>query len=93
LLKVHKYKEAVVHLRAGAESEHFPESARGTALKNLGLALIGAGDIAAAEAPLRAALQQVPPDLRAYCSLAEVYRRSGRIEEATRADAACPHLD
>ena len=93
LLKVHKYKEAVIHLRAAAESEHLPEFARGTALKNLGLALIGSGEVAAAEAPLHAALQQIPPDLRAYCSLAEVYRHSGRIEEATRADAACPHLD
>ncbi len=90
LLKVHKYKEAVVHLRSAIESGHLSEPARGPALKNLGLALIGAGDIAAAEAPLRAALQQVPPDLRAYCPLAEVYRHTGRIEEATRGDAACP---
>lgn len=93
LLKVHKYKEAVIHLRAATESEHLPESTRGTALKNLGLALISSGDVAAAEAPLHAALQQIPPDLRAYCSLAEVYRHSGRIEEATRANAACPHLN
>jgi tetratricopeptide (TPR) repeat protein len=89
LLKVHKYKEAVVHLRAATESPSLPESARGTALKNLGLALIGAGDVAAAEAPLRAALAQSPPDFRAYCALSEVYRRSGRLEEAARAQADC----
>jgi hypothetical protein len=89
LLKVHKYQDAVIHLRAAAESKSLPESARGTAFKNLGLALIGAGNIAAAEAPLRAALEQSPPDFRAYCSLSEVYQRTGRLEEAARADADC----
>jgi tetratricopeptide (TPR) repeat protein len=89
LLKVHKYKEAIVHLRAAAESQRLPESARGTALKNLGLALIGSGDVAAAEVPLRSALEQSPPDFRAYCSLSEVYKRTGRLEEAARAEAGC----
>jgi Tfp pilus assembly protein PilF len=89
LLRVHKYKEAIVHLRAATDSQGLPESARGTALKNLGLALIGAGEVAAAEAPLRAALAQSPPDFRAYCALSEVYKRSGRIEEAGRAAADC----
>jgi tetratricopeptide (TPR) repeat protein len=89
LLKVHKYKEAIVHLRAAAESRLFPETARGTAYKNLGLALMGSGDIAAAEMPLLAALQQSPPDFRAYCPLAGVYKQTGRIEEATRAEADC----
>ena len=32
LLKVHRYKEAIVHLRAATESQRLPESARGTAL-------------------------------------------------------------
>jgi len=89
LLKVHKYKEAIVHWRAATDSQRLPESARGTAFKNLGLALIGAGDVAAAEAPLRAALEQSPPDFRAYCSLSEVYKRTGRLEEAARAAADC----
>ena len=89
LLKVHKYKEAVVHWRAATDSQRLPESARGTAFRNLGLALIGGGDVAAAEAPLRAALAQSPPDFRAYCALSEVYKRSGRFEEAARAAADC----
>jgi tetratricopeptide (TPR) repeat protein len=89
MLKVHKYTEAVVNLRAATDSQGLPESARGTALKNLGLALIGAGDVGAAEVPLRAALEQSPPDFRAYCALSEVYRRSGRLEEAARAEAEC----
>jgi len=74
---------------AATDSQRLPESARGTAFKNLGLALIGAGDVAAAEAPLRAALEQSPPDFRAYCSLSEVYKRTGRLEEAARAAADC----
>jgi tetratricopeptide (TPR) repeat protein len=89
LLKVHKYKEAVVHWRAATESPSLPASARGTAFRNLGLALIGAGDVAAAEAPLRAALAQSPPDFRAYCALSEVYKRTGRLDEGARAEADC----
>jgi Tfp pilus assembly protein PilF len=89
LLKVHKYKEAIVHLRAATESQRLPELARGTAYKNLGLALIGSGEVAAAEVPLRAALEQSPPDFRAYCSLSDVYKRTGRLEEAARAEADC----
>ncbi len=92
LLKVHKYQEAVVHLRAAAESPLLPESARGTALKNLGLALIGSGNVAEAEVPLRAALEQSPPDFRAYCSLSDVYKQTGRFEEAARAKANCRNL-
>lgn len=89
LLKVHKYKEAIVHLRAATESQRLPESARGTAYKNLGLALIGSGDVAAAEVPLRAALAQSPPDFRAYCALSDMYKRTARLEEAARAEADC----
>jgi hypothetical protein len=89
LLKVHKYKEAIVQLRAATDAQGLPESARGTAFRNLGLALIGAGEVAAAEAPLRAALAQSPPDFRAYCALSEVYKRIGRFEEAAPAEADC----
>ena len=89
LLKTHKYKDAIVHLRAAAESRHLPEAARGAAYKNLGLALMGSGEIAAAEIPLLAALKQSPPDFRAYCSLVGVYQRSGRLEEAAGAEADC----
>ncbi|MBI3481021.1 MAG: hypothetical protein HY016_11810 [Nitrosomonadales bacterium] len=92
LLKTHKYQEAVVHWRAAAESPQLPESARGTAFKNFGLALMGAGNAAAAEAPLRAALQQSPPDFRAYCALADVYKRTGRLEDAVRAESDCHRL-
>lgn len=60
------------------------------AFVSLGLAMMNSGHIAEAEAPLRAALEQTPPDLRAYCSLAEVYKQSGRFEEAARAGANCP---
>jgi tetratricopeptide (TPR) repeat protein len=89
LLKVHKYEEAVIHLRTATESPTFPASARGTALKNLGLALIGSGDMAAAEAPLRAALEQTPPDFRAYCGLEKIYQHADRLDEALHAGTEC----
>ncbi|MEO8343799.1 MAG: tetratricopeptide repeat protein, partial [Gallionella sp.] len=89
MMKAHRYKDAIVHLSAAAEFRFLPEAARGTAYKNLGLALMGGGDIAAAEVALLAALQQSPPDFRAYCSLGDVYQRTGRIEEAARAEADC----
>ena len=89
ILRVQKYKQAVVHLRAAAESPLLPEAVRGTALKNYGLALIGAGEVAEAEAPLRAALEQTPPDFRALCALADVYKKTGRLEQAAHAEADC----
>lgn len=65
---------------------------RGTAFKNLGLALMNTGDVAdvaEAEGSLRAALEQSPPDLRALCMLSEVYRQTKRFEEAALAKADC----
>jgi hypothetical protein len=92
LLKNHNYKEAIVHLRASAQSQRLPESARGAALGNLGFALIESGNVVEAEMPLRAALEQLPPDYRAYCSLAVVYRHKGQIGEAEHAQAECRKL-
>ena len=84
-----KYKDAAVHLRAATESQRLPESVRGTAFKNLGLALLESGHIADAETPLRAALEQSPPDFRAYCLLSGLYKLAGRMEEAAIAEADC----
>lgn len=84
------YKDAIAQLRAAIESQHLPESSRGAALKNLGLALIGSGQIAEAEMPLRAALAQPQPDMQAHCLLSVVYKLSNRPEEAARAEANCP---
>ena len=89
MLNVHKYKDAVAHLRAATESQRLPESMRGTAFKNLGLALLSSGHTAEAETPLRAALEQPQPDLRAYCLLSKVYKQTGRLDEAARAEADC----
>ena len=89
MLNNHMEGPAVANLRAAIESRRLPESMRGTAFKNLGLALIGTGAVAEAEIPLRAALEQSPPDFRAYCLLSGVYKRTGRIEEAVIADADC----
>jgi tetratricopeptide (TPR) repeat protein len=86
---IHEYAEAAVHLHAATESQQLPESLRGKALVFLGAALLNSEHAAEAEVPLRAALGQSPPDLRAYCVLAEVYKRTGRFEEAARAEADC----
>lgn len=84
--------EALPHLRAAVEAPDLPPSVRGTAFKNLGLALLKNGQVADAEGPLRAALDQSPPDIRAHCGLAEVYRKTGRADEAARADGHCRRL-
>ena len=88
-----KYREeAVIHLLKAANSNRLAENLRGTAFKRLGLALINSGRVAQAEAPLRSALEQSPPDMQAYCLLSEVYRLTRRFDEAARADADCPKL-
>ena len=89
LFIIHKYKDATVHLDVAAKSQQLPESLRGKTLVLLGVALLDSGHAADAEAPLRAALDQSPPALSAYCALSGVYKQTGRIEEAARADAEC----
>ena len=89
LLDARNFVDAATHLRAATESQQLPESNRGHAYHSLGLALIGGGHIAAAEIPLRAALEHVSPDTAAYCALAQVYRDSGRNREAERAETEC----
>ena len=84
------YEDAITHLRAAIESQRLPVAMRATAYKNLGFALLKADHIAEAEAPLRSALEQPLPDMRAYCLLADVYERTKRHEEATHAKANCP---
>ena len=91
LLNVPQHEEdAVAHIRAATESQHLPESLRGEAYKNLGLALLKIGHIAESEAPLRAAVEQSPSDLSVHCLLSAVYKQIGRFEEAARAEAGCP---
>src|ERR1039458_3463492 len=86
MLDAHRYDDAVTYLRLATESQRLPRTVRGIAFESLGLALMNSGHIAEAEAPLRAALEQTPLDLRAYCSLTEVYKQSGRFEEAARSE-------
>ena len=89
MVNVHKYEDAIVHLRAASESQRLPESLRGAAFENLGLALLGTGQFAEAESSLHAALRQPQPDMRIHCLFAMVYKRTGRLEEAARAGAKC----
>jgi hypothetical protein len=88
-LEVGNYIDAVTHLRAVTESQRLPEYVRGTAFKSLGVALLNSGHAAEAEAPLRAALEQSPPDLSAYCALSEVYKQANRLDEAASAETEC----
>jgi protein O-mannosyl-transferase len=91
-LEDHNYKDAIVHLRAATESQQLPESLRGAAYKNLGMALLESGHAAEAEHPLRTALEQSPPDLSAYCPLSMVYKQAGRHDEETSSEAECRRL-
>jgi tetratricopeptide (TPR) repeat protein len=85
----HNYKDAVIHLQAAIVSQRLPESLRGQAFNNLGVALLKSGHVTEAEAPLRAAVEQTPPEVNAYCSLAEVYKQAHRLEEAALAEKEC----
>jgi tetratricopeptide (TPR) repeat protein len=88
-LEVHNYEEAVMHLRTVTESQDIQEFVRGSAFKNYGAALLNNGHAAEAEAPLLAALEQLPPDFQAYCLLSDVYKRTNRLEKVAHAEAAC----
>jgi tetratricopeptide (TPR) repeat protein len=92
MLEDQNYNGAVTHLRAATESQHLLESVRGTAFKSFGVALLHSGHVAEAEVPLRAALEQSPPDFRAYCSLSKVYKQMGQIEDAAHTEAECLKL-
>jgi tetratricopeptide (TPR) repeat protein len=88
-LEVHKYSDAISHLRVATESPRLAQSMRGKAFRELGVALMKSGDVANAEAPLQASLVQSPPDFQAYCALSDLYRRTGRVEEAAHAEIDC----
>lgn len=84
--------EAINHLRAAVSSSLLPDSLRGKAFYYLGQAMVNIGYAAMAESHLQNALQQQPPDLRAHCALATVYKQTSRPEDAARAEAACRSL-
>ena len=92
LLIANRNVEAIRHLRAAISSPLLPDALRGQAYYFLGLAMVNIGYAAMAETHLQNALQQQPPDLRAHCLLATVYRQAKRPEDATRAEAACRDL-
>lgn len=89
LVSVGREEYAVSHLRAATGSPRLPVALRGTAFKNLGIALMSFRPIAEAEIPLRTALEQSPPDMQAYCLLSEVYKQTNRMGEAMRAGTDC----
>jgi Tfp pilus assembly protein PilF len=82
----------VLYLRAAIDSQQLPIEVRGVAYKKLGLALVGVGNMTEAEQSLLAALEQSPPDYQAYCSLPEVYKQMGMVNEAAQAGKNCSKL-
>jgi tetratricopeptide (TPR) repeat protein len=89
MLNFKSYKGAAVYLRAAIETNRLPGYVRGTAFKNLGYALLASGRLTEAEAALRTALVQSPPDLQAYCVFSDVYKLENRLEDASRAETNC----
>lgn len=81
--------DAEKHLRVVVDSPQLAPDLRGVAYRNLGLATLHQGRARAAEAAFLAALEQVPPDRRAACGLAEVYRIAGADAKRQSAEAAC----
>ena len=89
MASVHYDREAITHLRAAASSGLLPETLRGPAFEKLGLALLATGQYAEAESSLLAALKQPQHDSRIQCLFAMLYKQTGRMEEATRAETRC----
>lgn len=88
--EVRQSGHAVEQSHVATESQHRRELSQGTLFYTLGHALVGAGQLAAAEALLLAALRQSPPDLRAHCLLSVVYEQTRRNGEALHAQENCP---
>jgi len=86
------YDAAAVHLRAATGSQLLPQYVRGSALKDLGMALLYSRHFAEAEATLRAALEEVSPDLQVHCLIEELYRETGRNELSASSGAICRGL-
>ncbi|MBI3479001.1 MAG: hypothetical protein HY016_01375 [Nitrosomonadales bacterium] len=89
MLDAGKFAQARIHLLAAAESPNLEGALRGVAYKNLGMALLGSGDIIAAEAMLRKALTYQQADQQVYCLLSWVYSKTKRYDEAARVQAGC----
>ncbi len=92
LLIAKRNVEAVNHLRAAVNSPLLSDSLRGKAFYYLGRAMINIGYATMAKIHLQNALQQQPPDLRAHCALATVYKQAGMPEDAAHAERTCRSL-
>ena len=89
MLDENKFDSAAINFRAATESPYLQEAQRYIAYKSLGIALIGSGEVAAAETPLLASLNYPQADKQVYCLLSWVYKKSHRQDEAALAQTNC----
>lgn len=89
-MRIHFYLNAVTNLRAALQLPHLPDDRKGSVHLNLGIALVNTGHSDEAESELRNALAQPYPAMEAHCALAELYKRTARMEDARAAAANCP---
>ena len=89
LFGLHQYDDAADRLQAAVSSPQLPESLHGKAYVFYGSALLNSGHPEEAEIQLRKSLEKSPPDFRAYCVLAEVYKQTSRFDLAELAEANC----
>jgi len=86
------YRVSIEHLNFALSSSDITEAMRKPALKNLGIAMLGLGFTAQAEAALLAALAQPQPDMQVYCILSGIYQLTNRETDATLAENRCPKI-
>lgn len=82
-------EEAVENYSVAVRLPDLPEANRGTAYRNLGLALLYGERVDEAEDAFRMALLQKVPDQRAYCGLVRVHEKKNRPAERRRAEDEC----
>ena len=89
VLSLEHYAGAAEFLRVATESHRLPDDVRGDAYLNYGRALMKKGDLDGAEDAFQNAIAQYPPENRAYCLLADLYRKTGNLQQASETDSDC----
>ena len=88
-LDAQRYEDAARYLSVVSASQRLPLHQRGPAYHGLGQALLNTGHVEEAETALRSALEQTPSVPESNCLLADIYQKTGRINQAKIAQSAC----